>query len=75
MTIKLLSLSLSLSFVNENCCILIKISLKYVRKGPIYNNPVLVQIMAWRQTGDMSLVEPVMAYLGDPYIRLSASMS
>ena len=26
-------------FSNENCCILIKFSLKYVRKGPIDNNP------------------------------------
>ena len=50
-------------------------SLKYVRKGPIYNNPALVQIMAWRRTGDRPLSEPMMAYFGDAYIRLSASMS
>ena len=31
-------------FFNENCCILIKFSLKYVRKGPIDNNRALVQI-------------------------------
>ena len=30
-------------FVNEKFCILIKISLKFVPKGPIDNNPVLVQ--------------------------------
>ena len=29
-------------FVNENCSILIEISLKYVSKGPIDNNPALV---------------------------------
>ena len=29
-------------FVNENFCILIKISLKFVRKGPIDNNPAFV---------------------------------
>ena len=29
-------------FFNEDCCILIKLSLKYVRKGPIDNNPALV---------------------------------
>ena len=34
-------------FLNENFCILIKISLKCVPKGPIDNNPALVQIMAW----------------------------
>ena len=37
---------------NENCGILIKISLKYVCKGPVYNNPALVQIMGWRRKGD-----------------------
>ena len=38
-------------FFNENCSILLKFSLKYVRKGPIDNNPPLVQIMAWRRSG------------------------
>ena len=28
--------------LNENICISIKISLKYVRNGPIDNNPALV---------------------------------
>ena len=35
-----------------------KSSLQYVRKGPIDNNPALVQIMAWRLTGDKPLHEP-----------------
>ena len=48
---------------NENCCILIKFSLKYVRKGPDDNNPALVQIMAWRRSGDKSLSEPMMISL------------
>ena len=34
-------------FLNENAKISIKISLKFVPKGPINNNPALVQIMAW----------------------------
>ena len=46
-------------FFNENCCIFIKFSLKYVRKGPIDNNPALGQIMAWRRSGDMPLSEPM----------------
>ena len=50
-------------FFNENCCILIKLSLKYVRKGPIDNNPALVQIMAWRRSGDKPLSEPIMISL------------
>ena len=37
-------------FLNENVRISIKISLKFVPKGPINNNPALVQIMAWRRS-------------------------
>ena len=33
-------------FVNEKSCILIRISLNFVPKGPIDNNPALVQIMS-----------------------------
>ena len=36
-------------FVNQKSFILIKISLKFVPKCPIDNNPALFQIMAWRQ--------------------------
>ena len=48
-------------FFNENRCILIKISLQYACKGPVDNNPILVQIMACRRTGDNPLSEPMMA--------------
>ena len=50
-------------FLNENFRISIKISLKFVPKGPINNIPVLVQIMAWRRSGDKPLCEPMMASL------------
>ena len=50
-------------FVNENWCNLIKFSLKYVGKGPIDNNRALVQIMAWRRSGDKPLSEPMMVRL------------
>ena len=50
-------------FVNENVWISIKISLKFVPKGPIYNIPALVQIMAWRRLGDKPLSEPMIARL------------
>ena len=43
--------------LNENVRISIKISLKFVPKGPINNNPALVQIMAWRRSGDKPLSE------------------
>ena len=47
-------------FLNENVLISIKISLKFVPKGPINNIPASVQIMAWRRPGDKPLSEPVM---------------
>ena len=50
-------------FVNENVWIPIKISLRFVPKGPINNIPALVQIMAWRRAGDRPLSEPMMARL------------
>ena len=42
---------------------LIKISLTFVPEGPINNIPALVQIMAWRRTGDEPLSEPMMVSL------------
>ena len=50
-------------FLNENVMILAKISLKFVRKGPINDIPALVQIMAWRRPGDKPLSEPMMVTL------------
>ena len=50
-------------FFNENVWISIKISLKFVPKGPINNIPALVQIMAWRCWGDKPLSEPMMVSL------------
>ena len=39
-------------FWNENVWISFKISMKFIRKGLINNNPALVQIMAWCRPGD-----------------------
>ena len=50
-------------FVNENAWILIKMSLKFVPKGPINNIPALVQIMAWRRPGDKPLSEAMLVSL------------
>ena len=47
-------------FLNENVWIPIKISLRFVPKGPIDNIPALVQIMAWRRPGSKPLSEPMM---------------
>ena len=50
-------------FFNENVWISIKISLKFVPKGPINNIPALVQIMAWRRSGDKLLSQPMVVSL------------
>ena len=47
-------------FSGMNVWILIKISLKFVPKGPINNIPALVQIMAWHRQGDKPLSEPML---------------
>ena len=51
------------NFLKENVYILIRISLKFVPKGPIINNPALVYIMAWRRPCDKPLSEPMMVSL------------
>ena len=50
-------------FLNGNVWISIKISLKFVCKGPINNIPASVQIMAWRRPGDKPLSEAMMVNL------------
>ena len=54
-------------FVNEKFIILIKISLKFIPKGPIDNNPALVQIMAWYRIGNKPLSEPTQTQFTDTY--------
>ena len=55
--------------MNEKFCVLIRISLKFVPKGPINNIPALIQIMACRQSGDTPLSEPIMTQCIDAYMR------
>ena len=50
-------------FLNENARISIEISLKFVPKSPINNNPALVQKMACRRSGDKPLSWPMMVSL------------
>ena len=50
-------------FLNEIIWISIKVSLKFVPRDPINNNPALVQIMAWRRPGDNPLSEPMVVRL------------
>ena len=50
-------------FLNVNGWIPIKISLKFVRKGPVNNIAVLVEILAWRRSGDKPLSETMVVIL------------
>ena len=61
--------------VNEKFCMLIKFSLKFVRKGPIDNNPALVQTMASCRIGDKPLSEPRLTRFTDAYMRHYGGMS
>ena len=61
-------------FLNQDVWIPIKISLKFVPKGPINNIPALVQIMASRRPGDKPLSEIMMVSL-PTHICVSRSQS
>ena len=57
-------------FLNEkNPQISIKISLKFVLKGPIYKILALVWIMDWRRPDDKPLSEPMWILFTDAYMR------
>ena len=47
-------------FFDENVWISIKITLKFVSRGPINNIPALFQIMAWHRPCDKPLPETMM---------------
>ena len=49
--------------------ILIKITLKFVPKSLIDNNPALVHIMAWCRIGDKPLFEPMLTRFTDAYMQ------
>ena len=50
-------------FLNENVWISLKIALKFVPRVRINNIPTLVQIMAWRRSGDKPLCESILVSL------------
>ena len=54
-------------FSNENVRNSIQISLKFVPKFD--NKPALVQVMAWRWTGDKPLPEAILTQFIDAYLR------
>ena len=57
------------NFMNWMLCFFIQISLKFVPKEPIYNKRVLIQVMAWGQTGDKPLSESTLTQFADAYLR------
>ena len=64
-----------LHLLNEKVRISIKISLKFVPKGPIDNESALVQVMAWRRTRDKPLTEPMLTQISDAYMQHLGEMS
>ena len=62
-------------FLNENDRISIQISLKFVPRSPIHNKSALVQVMAWRQTGDKPLPEPMLTQFINTYMQHEGEMS
>ena len=54
--------------LNEKFCIMIRISLNVVPKGPIDNKRALVQEMALRRIGDKPLLEPMETQFTDAYM-------
>ena len=55
--------------MNEDVRIAIQISLKSVPKGSTDNKPALVQVMAWRRTGDKPLSEAMLTQFTDACMR------
>ena len=56
-------------FLNENDGVPIRISLKSDPKSSIDNTPALVQVMAWRRTGDKPIPEPMLNQFTDVNMR------
>ena len=56
-------------FLHENDKIQIHISLRFVSRSPIDNKPALVQVMAWRRSGDKPLPEQMLIQSPDAYMR------
>ena len=61
-------------FLNEKEWIWNWILPNFIPKGPINNMPALVQIMAWRRTGDKLLSEAMLSNFIDAYNNYPASM-
>ena len=56
---------IQMHLATEKCCILFQTSLKFVPNDPFDNNPKLVKILTWHQTGDESLSRPMTTLFPD----------
>ena len=56
-------------FLNGNDSIPIQISMKCVRCSPTDNKLALVEVMAWRRTGDKPFTEPMLVQFTDAHMR------
>ena len=56
-------------FMNEKFCVVIPISLEFVPQGPIDKMSSLVQVMAWRRTGDKPFPESNQTQFADANMR------
>ena len=54
--------------MNEKFWKMIKISLKFVAKGPIDNNLAYVKIMAWHRIGNKASSEPMLTQFTGAYM-------
>ena len=57
----ILQTTFQINVINWKSFILIQITLKFIRKGPIKNKSALVQIMSCDRTGDKPLSKSMMA--------------
>ena len=69
MTIILADDNFECIFFNENDIIPLRISLKFVPQSLINNKPALVQVIAWHQTGNKPLPEPMLTQLTGAYMQ------
>ena len=61
---------LKIVFWKEKYGIWIEYLLKFIPMGSVKNQPTLFQIIAWYQTGDQLLFEPMVAYFAGTYVSL-----
>ena len=61
-------------FMHKKFCISIPISPKIVPRGPMDHELALVQVMAWRRTGDKPLPGPMLTQFNHVYMRHQGEM-